>query len=201
MPAWTGPVLPALGGLSYPRKKTPTWSKVDATALSGKRARQTLFTYPTYTYELPINYLRTDQNIAEWQELVGFVNSLAGGVGLFGYSDPLDNAVTNQAFGTGDGSTTGPFQLVRAYGNFVEPVFLLNGNPTIEVAGTPTSAFTFDNYGRITFNSAPANGASLTWSGSYYIPCRFDSDTLDGEQFLYNIFKVGSLKFSSEKLP
>jgi hypothetical protein len=145
---WTGPVLPALPSISYPGKRSPTWSAAKQEALSGKRTRYSLFTYPIYAYEIPLNYLRTDQAFQEWQQLVGFINSVQGPVELFGYTDPDDNAIANQEFGVGDGVTTGPFQLVRALGNFVEPVFLLNGAPTISVAGTPTSAFSVDLYGR-----------------------------------------------------
>ena len=174
---------------------------VNATALSGKRDRQTLFTYPIYSYEIPFSMLRSDSVNLEWQQLMGFINSLYGGVLLFGYSDPDDNAVTNQEFGVGDGKTTGPFQLVRALGNFVEPVFLINGAPAVEVAGTPTTAFTLDSYGRITFNSPPANGAALTWSGSYYMPCRLDDDTTNFSKFLNQFFELPKLRFSTEKLP
>lgn len=198
---WTGPVFPALPSISYPRKRNPNWSKVEAKALSGKRTRTTLFTYPTYSYEIPLNYLRTDAAFTEWQQLMGFINSLFGGVGLFGYTDPDDNAVANQVFGAGDGVTKGPFQLVRTLGNFVEPVFLINGTPVISVSGTPTAAFTIDTYGRITFTSAPAAAAVLTWSGAYYWGCRFDEDTTEFEKMLVNIYQCKSLKFSTDKLP
>jgi hypothetical protein len=92
---------------------------------------------------------------------------------------------------------------VRALGNFVEPVFLLNGNPTIAVNGTPSAAWTVDLYGRVTFNagSAPASGAALTWSGAYYWPCRLDDDTTELSKFLVNIYECKALKFSTEKLP
>lgn len=200
---WTGPVLPALPSISYPRKRSPTWSAVKNDALSGKRARTTLFTYPTYSYELPLNYLRTDPGVAEWQGLMGFINALAGAVGLFGYDDPDDNAVTAQAFGEGDGTTLGPFQLVRALGNFVEPVFLLNGAPQIFVDGVASANWTVDLYGRVTFTAgnAPASGTELTWTGAYYWPCRFDEDSIEMEKFLATIWQCKSLKFSTEKLP
>lgn len=199
--AYTGPVLPALPGLTFSRKRSPTWSGIKNDALSGKKTRFSLFTYPTYAYEIPISYLKTDAITQQWQSLIGFINSLAGSVGLFGYSDPLDSIVTNQEFGVGDGITAGPFQLVRAFGGFVEPVFLLNGAPVITVAGTPTSAFTVDNYGRVTFTSAPANNAALVWSGAFYWPCRFDDDATEFEQFVSNLFSVKALKFTTEKLP
>jgi hypothetical protein len=91
--------------------------------------------------------------------------------------------------------------LVRALGGFAEPVFLLNGNPTIDVAGTPTTAFTVDAYGRVTFTTAPASGALLTWSGAFYWPVRFDDDTTEFSQFVFNLYEVKALKFTSEKLP
>ncbi len=199
---WTGPVFPTLGGETYPRKLTINWSSVKQDALSGRRARFSLFTYPTHSYELPFSYLRTDSN-AEWQTLAGFINSVNGPVQLFGYTDPDDNTVANQEFAVGDGATLGPFQLVRSLGGFVEPVFLINGNPTIKVSGTPTTNWTVDAYGRVTFTSgnAPGSGAPVTWSGSYYIGCRFDDDSNDFNKFLATIFEMKSLKFSSEKLP
>jgi len=197
---WTGAVLPALPGISYPQQKTVNWPKVEAKALSGKRARQALQTYPTYSYQIPLNYLRTTEAIAEFQALMGFVNSLAGGVGLFGYTDPDDSTVADETFAEGDGTTKGPYQLVRGLGGFTEPVFLLNGSPTIMVAGVQTSAFTVDPHGRVTFDAAPAAGAQLSWTGSYYWPCRFDDDTLDFEKFVFNMYSVKALKFSTEKL-
>jgi hypothetical protein len=200
---WTGAVLPDLPGLTYPRKRSPNWSAVKQDALSGKRTRYSLFSYPTYSYEIPLSYLKTDAVTLQWQTLMAFINSLSGAVGLFGYSDPMDSSVTNQGFGTGDGTTLGPFQLVRSLGGFTEPVFLLNGAPTIEVASTPNTQWTVDQYGNVTFNSghAPASGAALTWGGSYYWPCRLDDDTTEFSQFVSNLFEVKALKFSTEKLP
>jgi uncharacterized protein (TIGR02217 family) len=200
---WTGPIFPSLPGITYPVKRSPTWSAVKNDALSGKRVRYSLFTYPIYAYEVPFSFLRSDTINLEWQTLVGFINSLAGAVQMFGFTDPDDNAVSNQRFGTGDGSTLGPFQLVRALGSFVEPVFLLNGAPTVQVAGVTSSAYTVDGYGRVTFTAgnAPANGAALTWSGSYFMACRLDDDVTDFSKFMVTLWEVKSLKFSSEKLP
>ena len=198
---WTGPVFPSLPGITYPVKRGANWSSVKQDALSGKRTRYSLYTYPTYSYELPFNFLRSDSVYGEWQQLQGFVNSVNGSVQLFGFLDPDDNTVTAQEFGVGNGAITGPYQLVRALGGFVEPVFLLQAQPTISVAGTPTTAFTVDNYARVTFTSAPANGAALSWSGSYYMPCRFDDDSTDFSKFMTKLYELKKLAFSSEKLP
>lgn len=200
--AWSGPVLPSLAGISFPQKRSLQWSWEDQTALSGKRARYSLFSYPRYSWEVPLNFLRTAAAELEFQDLLAFVSSLQGGVGMFGYTDPNDNAVTNQQFGVGDGSTTA-FQLVRTIGgndaSFVEPVYLLNGNPQIFINGTAAS-YTISATGLITFGMAPSNGAALTWTGSYYWPCRFDGDATEFELFVGTIYSNKALKFSSEKL-
>ena len=199
--AWTGPVFPALIGTKYPIPRKINWDASKQRSLSGKNARYSNYTYPTYTWAIDISVLRSGSAFQELQTLVGFINALAGSVGLFGYTDPDDNSIANQEFGVGDGVSTGPFQLVRSFGEFVEPVFLINGNPTIEVAGTPTTAFSIDGYGRVTFNAAPANAAALTWSGSYFWPCRFDDDASDITQTMSGFYKAAKLSFTSEKLP
>jgi hypothetical protein len=194
------PVFPSLPGITYPAKRSPVWSTVKQDALSGKRVRYPLYTYPIYQYELPISFLRSDSNNLEWQTLAGFINSVQGPAQLWAYSDPNDSAVTLQGFGQGDG-TTGAFQLVRTLGGFTEPVFLINGTPTIYVAGTPTVPASISAYGVVNFSSPPANGASLQWTGNFYWPCRFDDDAADFEQMMKLIWNLKALKFSSEKLP
>lgn len=201
MSGWTGPVLPSLIGQAFPIKgPSPNWSSVKQDALSGKRVRYSLYTYPTYSYEISFNVLRTAAALAELQTLRGFINSVAGPVQLWGYTDPNDKSVSGQEFGTGDGATTA-FQLVRTLGGFTEPVFLLNGAPSIYVNSTLTAPASISGYGVVNFSSAPASGAALTWSGSFYWPCRFDEDVTQFENNLSGFFRLSSLKFSTEKLP
>jgi hypothetical protein len=91
--------------------------------------------------------------------------------------------------------------LVRTYGGFTEPVFLVDGFPSsVAVAGTPTLSYVLSSTGLITFNSPPTSGAALTWSGSYYWPCRFDDDAMQFENFMTGFFRLQSLKFSTEKI-
>lgn len=195
------PVFPAsqIPGIGFPGKRSPEWKPVKQDALSGKRVRTSLFTYPIYNYELPINFLRTAAAFLEWQTLVGFINQLQGPVGLFAFDDVTDDTVTAQGFGTGDGTTVN-FQLIRSLGGFAEPVFLVNGVPTIYVNGTPTAA-TISATGVVTFGVAPAPAASLTWTGNFYWPCRFDESVIEITKDFYNIYSIKSLKFSTEKLP
>ena len=198
----TLPVFPSvteLPGITYPVGYTLQWDTVKHDAISGKRVRYPNWTYPIHKYNLPISTLRTDAAIEEWQTLIGFINSVQGAAQLWAYEDPNDDSVTDQEFGVGDGTTTA-FQLVRSLGGFTEPVFLVDQFPTIMVAGTPTVGYTLSAGGLITFNSAPASSAALTWSGTYKWGCRFDDDTTDMSQFVFNIFEAKALKFSTEKL-
>lgn len=196
----TLPVFPSLAGLGWPVKRAVLWDTVKHDALSGKRTRYPNWTYPLYKYDLPLNVLRSGSAYLEWQQLEGFINSVQGAAQLWAFSDPNDSSVTAQGFGIGDGTSTA-FQLVRALGNFTQPVFLVNGTPTITINGTPTVAFSLSAYGVVTFNSAPAAAAALAWSGSYYWPCRFDDDATDIENFMSQLLRSKSLKFSTEKLP
>jgi hypothetical protein len=196
------PIFPALPGLAYPVKRTPKWSGSRQESLSGKKVRTSFFSYPIWAYTLPFNILRSGSAFLEWQQLAGFINAVNGGTGLWLYNDVNDNSATAQEFGVGDGVTS-TFQLVRALGGFIEPVFFPNVITNIEIAGTPTSAYTqgASNPGAITFNSPPANGAALTWTGTFYWGCRFDDDAFDFENFYSQMMRLKALNFSTEKLP
>jgi hypothetical protein len=124
----------------------------------------------------------------------------------FYYQDPDDNAVTAQGFGTGTGAQT-VFQLYRTVGsgtiyNYLEPVLVLRNNPSIYVNGTLqtlTTNYTIGNNGVITFVTAPASGAVLTWTGGYLFLCAFDDDNLDPRQDDNAYWSVGKLNFHSIK--
>lgn len=197
------PVFPTLRNVTFPRPRAVLWSTLKQDAISGKRSRYPLWSYPVYQYSLDISLLRSDSINLEWQTLEGFINSVNGPAQLWSYLDPNDNAVVTQSFGQGDGVSTS-FQLVRSLGGFAVPVFLVNGSPSIFVAGvlmTVTVDYTISPYGVVAFTSPPANGAALSWTGSYYFPCRFDDDQTSFSNFMQNFWELRALKFSTEKLP
>lgn len=194
------PVFPTLPGITFPVKRSPQWAGTKHDSLSGKRVRTSYYSYPIYLYEVAFNFLRTNATLLEWQTLAGFINQVNGGASPFLYADTNDNTATAQTFGTGDGTTT-TFQLTRTLGSFTEPVFAPDSPiPTVAINGTPTAAYTVSSTGSIVFNSAPANGAALTWTGTFKWVCRFDDDHFEFENFAASLFELKSLKFSSEKL-
>lgn len=197
------PVFPSLPGITYPIPSSVEWPTVKQDALSGKRIRVPLVTYPIRHWDLPFSFLRTDAAFTEWQTFVGFINSLNGPAQLFAYDDPNYDSVSAQSFGAGDGTTLS-FQLVASLGGFAEPVFLVNGAPQIFVNGvlkTVTTDYTISAYGVVTFTVAPAAAAPLTWTGNFYWPCRLDDEVTSLELFMNKLFSCKSLKISSEKLP
>lgn len=201
----TLPVFPSLQTvLAWPVNRTSMWDTVKNDALSGKRVRYSNRSYPTYQWEVSFNVLRSAAAFQEWQRLQDFLNNLYGGVGMFLYDDPNDDTSAGCNFGTGDGATT-TFQLVRTLpgGTFGEPVFFPNVISNISAGGTPVSPsdYTVNPYGTITFASAPNGGAALTWIGTFYWGCRIDDDGTPFANFMANLFRLKSLKFSSEKLP
>lgn len=197
-------VFPTLTqSVGFPVKRMPEWDTVKADALSGKRTRTSNRSYPIYRYELVFKVLRTAAAYLEWQTLQGFINQQLGGAGLWLYDDVNDDTAAAQTFGTGDGASTA-FQLVRTLGGFGEPVFSPNVITDIKVNGVTKTLgvdYTVGSYGVITFATAPAGGAVLSWDGTYYWACRFDDDQFAFEGSYSGIMNLKSLKFSTEKLP
>ena len=106
-------VFPVLAGLDWNVIKTPVWKTRIQEAVSGKELRAALMSYPLWKFSLSYTVLRANAANAELQTLMGFFNARQGMFDSFLYTDPTDNSVANQSFGTGDGSTTA-FQIGRA---------------------------------------------------------------------------------------
>ncbi len=197
--------FPVLPGLTYGNKCTLVWSSLRQTATSGRETRIGLWSYPQRRWELTYEFLRNSPATPEWQTLMGFYNRVGGSAGTFLYSDPNDNTVSGQVFGTGDGVTT-TFQLIRTVGGFPEPVFVLNGPPAILINGVPTFAVVVPGLdtnlygGNLTFVTPPPAGVVLSWNGAFSWLCRFDEDTLETAQVMSPFWEAKTVKFSSVKL-
>lgn len=195
----TIPVFPTIPGRDWPLTRRPIWKSMRQEAVSGKETVIPQYTFPRYQWSAPINVLRSSGSYTEFQTLLGFINALSQDVRPFYFTDPVDHAVTAQLFGTGDGTTT-TFQLVRAFGGFIEPVMSLNSAPVISVAGSPVTPASISNMGVVTFSSAPASGASVTWTGAFYWLCRLDADPLEFSQFMPALHELKKISFTSVKL-
>jgi hypothetical protein len=81
----------------------------------------------------------------------------------------------------------------------------VNGSISVYINGSLTALYSLGSTGIVTFNTAPANGATLTWSGYFYFYCRFLEDTLDVTRIYtqnsgVDQFDVNSIKFETEFL-
>jgi uncharacterized protein (TIGR02217 family) len=191
-------VFPTFPGLTWNVTKTPQWSTRVQRVASGRELRASLFTRPLWGIKLSYEVLRAN-GLQELQQLVGFFNARQGSFDSFLYADPDDSSVTQALFGTGDGSAK-QFQLLRSFGGFSEPVVALQGVPTIFVNGAQSAGATADlNSGIVTFAAAPAAGAALTWSGSFYWRVRFAKDSIEFNQFMKQLWEAKTVELISVK--
>jgi uncharacterized protein (TIGR02217 family) len=195
-------VFPTLAGLAWSVTKSPMFATKVQSAVSGKELRTAYMPYPLWKFHLTYEVLRADVVNAELQSLMGFFLSRQGAYDSFLYTDPTDYSVTNQQFGTGDGSTKS-FQLTRTYGGFSEPVQNVNGTPTIKDNGTTKATpadYSINSTGLVTFVTAPVSGHALTWTGSFYYRVRFLQDVADFDNFMHQLWQLKKLELQSVKL-
>ncbi len=209
-------VFPNLDGLELNITKRPEFKTAVFEALSGHESRFKLRRYPKYTFKLNVEFLIEDRDEAQLTELMAFMLNRGGMYEAFLFTDPNDSVVFNEPFGIGDGITQ-DFQLVRSYGGFTEPVHNLNGADlyqTPERYQSEVLPMGLGDYGAICINdvviydgwtasatnlisfaTAPAPGAVLTWYGSYYYRVRFLADGYDFAQFLTDLHECKDIEF------
>lgn len=197
-------VFPLMVGQQFLQLKTPVWSTDIKTSVSGRERRRALWSYPIWKFKVGYDVLRDQAQYPaapDIQRLIAFFNAHNGAYQEFLYNDRTDNMVTNQALGLGDG-VKASFQLTRTITvggiSATEPVFAVNGAPTVTVDGVAT-AVTVGARGLITFASPPGAGAVLRWSGSFFFVCRFSDDQLDIEQMMSGLWSSSGIEFRSVK--
>ena len=179
--------------------KTPHFNSMTQKPAAGRgRSTISMMPYPSWDFELDLNFVQGGEtmqlSVLQW--FLGCYIACCGSGGFFLFTDPNDSAVENPdglgnteqslmlnvtpgataPMGTkGDGVST-QFQLARSIGQGVD--ILQNvSNVVVFVNGTPTTV-TVGSTGVVTFATAPANNAVLTWQGSFQYLCQFTDDTL-----------------------
>ncbi len=196
-------VFPTLAGLGFDVIRTPIWSNTIQESVSGKETAIGNWSYPKWQWELTFDVLRSDADTHEFQDLAGFFNLRHGRFDTFLYEDAEDNSVTGQSIGTGDGDTT-TFQLIRTFGNFIEPVFAPHTVSNVYLDGSDGGGWSVSNWGTstpglITFDTAPDDGAAITADFSFYFPCRFNDDRMSFTNFMKRLWNAQSVAFTSVK--
>lgn len=191
-----------LPGMQLDATVSPRFSTQIQSSVSGRETRAAFMVYPLWDITLQYEFLRANSAYPELDTLAGFYLQMRGAWDNFLIQIPEDNAVVDMSFGAGNGLQT-VFQITRTRGaggfGFVEPVQNINALTNIKVGGvtkTNGTDFTVGSTGLVTFLTAPASAAALTWSGSYYYRCRFVDDHCDFKQFMQDLWNLGSIKLT-----
>lgn len=192
-------IFPTLPGLTWNVVKQPEFSTQIQKSSSGKEVRVSYMSSPMYTFKLNYEFLRDKPNSGvpdapdnEFQTLAGFFLKRKGNFDSFLFSDPTDNQITNQVFGTGNGVKT-QFQLIRTWGGSTDIVQNVDTVSAYHIYINDEEVDAEDYLlvnGLITFNSAPESGSILTWSGKYYFRVRFNNNEAEFNQFLKNFWEL-----------
>lgn len=183
-------VFPALQGISWPVTRRAIFNTLKQKSVSGRVVTATYQSKPVYEFDVSFDYL----SASDLGQLEGFFLGQQGGLTPFYFdAGPGYDSVSGQAIGAGDGSTT-VFDLLRSRGAYTEKVDATFGTRTAYAAGSAETA-TFDspNPGQVTFSSAPASGAALTWTGSYYFKCYFKADSTDFDEFMRAFYQTKTI--------
>jgi uncharacterized protein (TIGR02217 family) len=206
-------------------KKSPILNTVIQKVAAGRgNASVGLMPFPNWAFEIDLDSIQGNEALASSvaAQFMGMFIAVGGANSPWLWSDPQDSQVSYAnscmldvtAASATPMATTGngvskSFQLARTIGGVTganDVIQNVTGTPVIKVNGTTMTLYTqysISSTGVVTFGTAPANGATLTWSGSFQYLCRFAEDTVDMVRtFTTNsgtdLWDCNSLKFSSE---
>lgn len=198
---------PVLAGQSFLVRKAPNFKTEIKTAVSGREIRRPLWSYPFWRFAVRYEVIREKPSLKELSLMFAFFGGLKGQANSFYFLDPNDKTVAlGQSIGTGNGVNR-VFQLTRTITatvngvtkTFTEPVLAVNGSPTVQVNGSTVTTYVVNPYGVILFNSAPANGAAITWGGEFLFLCRLEQDEFEVSEIVAQLWSKDGLDFRSIK--
>lgn len=203
---WGTSVFPYLPGQHPEIEKDEVWATKVMQASSGRERRTAMWAFPRYKFKVTFEVLRKRATLNEVQVLEEFFNIAQGKFGRVQILDPSDNYVSaglmslpGQAVtANGDGSTT-TFQLTRKIRNWIDPIYSVY-TPTFQATVNGANvASTVSSVGLVTFSSAPANGATIAWTGYFYYLARFDQDEMNMKAIWQQLWSQSGLTFMSER--
>jgi uncharacterized protein (TIGR02217 family) len=214
------PIMPTLPlSMQKGLKKSPSFnSVVQKTAAKRGNSGISLTPYPCWSFEFSLDAITGNEAVVS-STLASFMGAFMatnGGAGLFLFTDPQDSTASYANSGmlnvtpgaatpmgsTGDG-TSKVFQLARSIGVAWDIIQNLNGSITVRVNGSVVTPASVSSLGVVTFTTAPAGGATLTWAGTFYFACRFSSDSVESvRSFTINSgidqWNISGVTFESE---
>lgn len=202
-------VFPVLPGLAWSVTKSPRFRTRTQESVSGRELRLSDQVVPRWTFSLTYDFLRDEHDVRggqglgtgydELRTLEGFFLQMQGSFTAFLFDDPSDDTVTGQVLATTDGVTSA-FQLIRTFGGFNEPMLAPNNVSAVYLNGIVQSPSTYSvnpANGIVTFTSAPTGGETLSADFTYYFRVRFVDDSMDFENFQYQLWQLKKLQLIS----
>ena len=117
------------------------------------------------------------QAAVDYVRILNFFYARQGRFRGFRFRDWSDYSVSDESFGTGDGSTV-EFQLVKNYTSGTTTYTRRITRPVDAIVVTGDGAVDYET-GLVTYPIAPTTGTALQWTGEFDIPCRFNTDVLN----------------------
>ena len=187
----------------------PSFKNVIQEALSGNEQRYAQWTKCRGVGDLSYGILSSSDPLGDYRAVLSLFRAHFGSLYPFRFKDYSDFTATNEVFGTGNGVTTA-FQLTMTYDpsmillgvagslQYVRNITLPNASPTIKVDGVTKTAgvdYNISSSGVVTFTSAPSGSPapSLTWTGTFDVPVRFDTDQLPVVMTMADLASIRSI--------
>lgn len=156
-----------------------------ATSDSGHEDRNSIWEQPLVDYE--VSFPPSTRDATPYMQVLAAFRATGGGRDSFDLEDWSDHECTNEPFGTGDGIED-EFALIKTYSfgsaSLERRIYRPGADLVIKANGVTVSSsdYVVSNVGVVTFDTPPANDAALTFTGTFYVPVRFDLElTLTGE--------------------
>lgn len=156
----------------------PTFFTTVTPLQSGRERRNGNWAICRHRFRVPYNNISREA----YKAIKAVFYPMRGRLNTFMQRDWTDYQAFNELFGVGNG-VEDTFQLLKVSEKdgliYERPISVTEPGVQIFVNGVLETAVIVDNdTGGVVFDSPPAIGAELTWTGEFYIKVRFDTDSI-----------------------
>lgn len=156
----------------------PTFQTTVIALLGGYEDRNQDWQVALWRYDVKLN----NRPLSEIRDFLAHLLGRRGAANSFPLRDPLDNTLTDENIGTGDG-TTAAFQIKKTYSDadrpYVRPITIVS-NLVVKVAGVTRTVVTHYNEanGIVTFTGGniPTAGQAITVTCDWLVRVRYQAD-------------------------
>jgi len=205
-------IFPNTITLGWSVMKSPNWATRMQRSVSGRELRVNDYVLPVFTFTLTYEVLRDRWDVRdgpnrghayadvttprdELRQIWNFFNQQKGAAVPFQFFDPTDNTTRTDpatarsiTFASADGVTRS-FQMAS---ELLAPVI-----PNVVNSLTPSGGSINYDTGVITFSDPPGAGTPIGADMTYRYKVRFGTDNLEAENFMYQLWSMKQLKFTS----